>query len=337
MQNKKGSCLSAFIFAFACFSASTLAALPATHTLSNGLLTVEVMDPNAPGRYNTGVRFSPVANVLQVTADGRTFLFSPEKHDSVTDNGGLAMEFDLGGKDGPQPVSFVAAAHGDPFVKVGVGVLRKTTSKYEFYTQYPIVERAPTRAEWTLDSAVFTQTCAGANGFAYELGATITLSERTLRIRYTLANTGRRVLSTEHYTHNFFLLNGRPIGCGYAVHFGAALPDGGVYDGARREKTSLHFDQAPAKPLNLAVLVAPGRGCEWSSFAVADGCSGQRIDISTTRPPARFAIHVSSRYLCPEQFVLIELAPGKTATWERSFTFSTNDTTTTRTPCKNKP
>lgn len=313
--------------ACACLFALALQSQPAMHTLTNGCLTVKVMDPNAPDRYNTGVRFSPVANVLQVDVDGREYLFSPETHDPVTENGGLAMEFDLGGKDGPQPVSFAAAEMGESFVKIGVGVLKKTTAKYEFYTQYPIMERAVTRAEWTSSSATFAQTCPGVNDLAYDLGANITLSGNTLRIRYTLKNTGRRAFSTEHYTHNYFLFSGQPVGPGYALHFETPLPDDGVYDGARREGKTLHFDQILPKAVNLVVPVSrEGQGDVWRSLTAVCSVTKQSIHVSNTFPVSRIAVHATSRYLCPEQFVLIRLAPGETTEWERSFTFHKNVT-----------
>ncbi|HEY9248112.1 MAG TPA: hypothetical protein VIO38_03230, partial [Rariglobus sp.] len=71
-------------------------ALPPMHTLSSDQLQVEVMDPHSPDRYYRGSRFSPVATVLQVRMAGHRFLFAPEQHDPQTENGGLAMEFDIG-------------------------------------------------------------------------------------------------------------------------------------------------------------------------------------------------------------------------------------------------
>jgi hypothetical protein len=75
---------------------------PAVRVLQSDQLRVVVMDPHAPDRYYRGVSFSPVAGVLQVSMGGRNFLFAPDQHDPLKDNGGLAMEFDLfQGNSGP--------------------------------------------------------------------------------------------------------------------------------------------------------------------------------------------------------------------------------------------
>ena len=83
----------------------------AARVLKNDFLQAEVMEPNDPGRYFRGVRFSPVADILRVVMAGKDFLFSPGAHDPLTDNCGLRMEFDLG--TGPTaPPGF--ALHGRP-------------------------------------------------------------------------------------------------------------------------------------------------------------------------------------------------------------------------------
>ncbi|MHC4228713.1 MAG: hypothetical protein ACYSW0_14910, partial [Planctomycetota bacterium] len=49
-----------------------------TRILSSGGLIVEVGDPDSPDcRWNQGLRFSPVANVIQVQLNGSEFCYAP--------------------------------------------------------------------------------------------------------------------------------------------------------------------------------------------------------------------------------------------------------------------
>ncbi|MHC4352202.1 MAG: hypothetical protein ACYS0H_05730, partial [Planctomycetota bacterium] len=68
-----------------------------TRILHSGSLVVEVGDPDSPDcRWNQGLRFSPVANVIRVQLDGRDFLYAPAGGGSLGFVGGLPMEFDIG-------------------------------------------------------------------------------------------------------------------------------------------------------------------------------------------------------------------------------------------------
>lgn len=295
----------------------------AAHSLRSDLLTVEVMDPNLPERYNTGVRFSPVANVLRVVADGRDFLFSPVPHTPQTDNCGLAMEFDVGASE--PPPGFAEAALGEGFLKIGVGVLRKESEAYDFFKNYEPISLAKSEATWTESSAHFEQASPMVNGYAYQLGADIRVEGKALEVRYHLVNTGKRAFSTEQYTHNFFAFGEEPIGAGYSVEFPRPVPVTGKYAAGYSTPNGIEF-HAPFPPkvkaMNFVIEPNPGEAVD-RHLVVRDQSNGASVKTSVSLPPTRVIIHVSPRYLCPEQFVRIDLAPGEAATWTRRFEFQT--------------
>ncbi|XHR27125.1 MAG: hypothetical protein ACFUZC_14350 [Chthoniobacteraceae bacterium] len=293
----------------------------AAHLLRSDSLTVEVMDPNLPERYNTGVRFSPVANVLRVVADGRDFLFSPVPHQPQTDNCGLAMEFDVASS--MPPPGFAEAAPGEGFLKIGVGVLRKAGEAYDFYKNYEPIALAKSEATWNADSAHFEQVCPAVNGYAYQLSADIRVEGKTLEVRYRLVNTGSRAFTTEQYTHNFLTFGEAPVGAGYTVEFPRPVAVTGRYASEYCTQNGIEF-RAPFPPkvkaMNFIIAPIPGEIVE-SHLVARDKSNGSSVKASVSLPPARVVIHVSPRYLCPEQFVRIDLAPGKAATWTRRFDF----------------
>ncbi len=68
-----------------------------TRILQSGNMVVEVGDPDSPDcRWNQGLRFSPVANIIRVQLNGLEFCYAPINGGALSYLGGLPMEFDIG-------------------------------------------------------------------------------------------------------------------------------------------------------------------------------------------------------------------------------------------------
>lgn len=290
----------------------------AAHVLSNGNLTVEVMDPNDPARYYRGPRFSPVANVLRVVKDGKDYLFSPVANDPENENGGLAMEFDILTKGGPP--GFTEATIGEGFLKIGVGVLRKIGVSYRFEKQNELIEAAQTTVTWERDRAAFEQVSEGVNGYAYKLSSEVQLREATISIRYHLTNTGTKPFTTEQYAHNFFSFSDAPVGPDYEVEFPYDFQATGLEPEQRKEGRTIIYEQTVPKPMNIEVPMPEGYSGP-NTVNVRHSTNGQEITATTSIPGTRTFLHASAAYLCPEQFVRISVKPGESAEWTREYTF----------------
>ena len=183
-----------------------------TRLLRSGSLIVEIGDPESQEcQWNQGVRFSPVGNVLRVQLHEQEFLYSPVGGGALTYLGGLPMEFDIGQETfQPDPPGYNEGKSGDPFLKIGVGILRRDGAAYNFSTSYPIVERAHTTVTWQPDRAHFVQTLAGnANGYGCYLEEDVIVKNDRLTLSYLLRNTGSKPFTTEQYVHDFLCFNGR--------------------------------------------------------------------------------------------------------------------------------
>jgi len=283
------------------------------------------MDPTDPERYNRGVRFSPVANVLRVEVDGKNFLFSPEKHDPTMENGGLAMEFDIN-TTGKAPVGFAETAMGDGFVKVGVGVLRKDTEQYDFFRGYEPIELARTTAAWGADKARFEQTCAGVNGYAYGLEAEVTVTGNRVEVRCVLRNTGEKAFSTEQYAHNYFVFDGATVGPGYQLQFPFDFEVARLERDQDKIGRTIDFARAFSPEIkSVNAVVAPAAGAHATNdLTVVNPSKGMKVRATTSLPIKRIAVHVTPVYLCPEMFVKIDLEPGEAKEWTRGYEFEAN-------------
>jgi hypothetical protein len=291
--------------------------LCATRALKDGRLSVEVMEPNDPASYNRGVRFSPAANVLRANFDGREFLFSPVEHDPFSENGGLAMEFDLMTPE--EPPGFAEAEDGGGFLKLGVGVLKKVGMKYSFWAQYEMIAPAETYVKWGTSEAFFTQMCDGVNGYSYHLDSTVRVRENIVEINYKLVNTGTKSFITEQYAHNYFCFDGLPVGPGYSVEFPYDYKAGGLQAEQKQEGSKIRFLRGI--PCAVNIDVRPPLGYNGLNTLLVSHSNGMKADVKTSVPGPRTAIHASEKYLCPEQFVRFFLLTGESKEWSRIYEF----------------
>lgn len=293
--------------------------------LRSDRLHVEVMDPAAPEPYYRGNRFSPVANVLRVTGDGRDFLYSPVKHDPDTENAGLAMEFDIIEHADAGPPGFASAGEGEPFLKVGVGVLRKTGGRYGFYKRYETLRSAPVEATWGDDFATFHQRCGLPDGsLAYRLDAEVRVRGRLVEISCRLENTGRKPFSTEQYAHNFFSLAGAPPGPGYQLELPREFSIARMKPellGAIGRRAVFTGSLSPDEALNADLRLAPAPASDAENFRVLHTGNGMGVKVGLSCASSRIAVHAARTYLCAEQFVRLGVDPGETHAWLRRYEF----------------
>lgn len=291
-------------------------------------LAVEVMDPLAAtgDRYNTGLRFTPLAAVLGVTMDGHTYLYNPIEHDQVSDHGGLASEFDLVTPDDPDawmPPGYHDAAPGEGFVKVGVGVLAKPATRYSLFSKLTAITLPLVQVTWQDSAAAFTQSCQGVNGYAYELTAWVECVSNRLKIDWQLTNTGTKPLTTRQYAHNFFRFDEHDVGPGYVLHFPYDFQAQGLMPQQQQHGRQIHFQRRIPQWVNL-VVPYPQAYQGFNQCVLEHHPGGQRVTCLTSMAGMRTAIHGRPDYVSPEQFIQIQLTAGQTARWERGYVFESN-------------
>lgn len=311
-----------------------------TRILRSGSLVVELGDPeSAEARWNQGLRFSPVANVLRAQLHGREFLYSPVSGGALTYLGGLPMEFDIGQEAfQPDPPGYNEGKSGDPFLKIGVGILRRNASAYNFSTNYEVVELAHTTVTWQDDRAHFVQTLAGsANGYSCRLEEDVIVKNDRIIMNYRLQNTGTRTFTTEQYLHNFLCFSNRPVGPNVRLSF--------PYDFTTSPAVALWQPPTRVRPFAIAAsptVVRVANMIEYMDaassvpkiwvykpegyagperFAVEHLDTQQRIVIETSIPAAYVGIWTTDYQVSPEQFIQITLAPDEEIEFTRTYSF----------------
>jgi hypothetical protein len=291
--------------------------------LTNGTLTVELMDPADPHRYNSGVRFTPLAGVLSVVMDGQEFLYAPKERDALFSTAGLLAEFDLRST----PPGYAEAKIGEGHLKIGVGVLKKEADSYNFWPQHPVIKLPKTEVKWRESSAEFRQECALGNSpdessYAYDLRADVKLKDNALIVDWSLKNTGRKPFETIHYTHNCVIFAGQNCGPGYVLTFPYAPICKGEEAKNKLWKLEGRQFNFREKITGLDVEInTPPDYTGHNEVTVSHESDPRSVKFAVSLPSKWVALHCASFYVCPEQFVQIALKPGETQKWTRTYTF----------------
>ncbi|MFC1603788.1 LamG-like jellyroll fold domain-containing protein [Planctomycetota bacterium] len=316
-----------------------------TRILHSGNMVVEVGDPGSPDcRWNQGLRFSPVANVIRVQLNNRDFCYSPTSGGALTYLGGLPMEFDIGQESfQPDPPGYNEGSNGSAFLKIGVGILQRNSSAYNFSTNYPVIELAQTTTTWQSDRARFIQTLSGtANGYCSRLEEDLVIKNDRIIMHYVLTNTGTKTFTTEQYLHNFLTFSQRNVGPNYRVYFPyqmTASPEVRQWQPPELKPVGRGHQWVDENPpmVSLANMVLYTKTISsvpktWiykpedylgpDAIAVEQSEAGQRVIIDSSLRSAYVGIWTTSYQVSPEQFVIVTLAPGEKAEYTRTYRFS---------------
>lgn len=305
-------------------------------------LVATVMDPESGAGLLAGRRFCPLAVVVQVALEGQEFFYLPTPYLPAEASPGLVTEFD---NDTPPP-GYLEAQPDGPFVKVGVGALRRVPSstgqlKYTFTDPYPVVALAQSRAEWSADRAVFRQDFPAVDGYGYELTAAVRVAGPRLTVDWTLKNTGEKRFRTVQYVHNSFSFStagasGGGIGPEYSLSLPSALNAFASRKGWWLTQLNSPTPQPEQHYTFYDGVLRPVRRMEtfgnviFTSRPDADRtqpwtlrrAGGPAVKFRTVPEPlAQSMVHGSPNYLCPEQFILLETAPGEETRWRREYEF----------------
>ena len=287
-------------------------------------IALTVSTPDAKTGFYRGTRFDHAGVVGPAAVNGHR-VFGPWKpsHDPANNDDivGPAEEFGMS-----LPLGYGSAKVGEPFLKIGVGLLIKPEEeKYRFHHNYKVKQFAPWDVQRAGMSVSFRQRAA-LNGYGYEYTKIVELvpGKKAFRIRHSLKNTGSERITTEVYNHNFFNVDGDPVGPNYALAFPGTMnsvePRQNFAEYLRVADKTLTF----AKPLGTA-----------SASTGLSGLSGSEYRFTLRHEPSAIKLHVTgtgapvaktnfwsvSGCACPEPFVTIDVAPGAVQTWDITYDF----------------
>ncbi|MCC7463541.1 MAG: hypothetical protein IT480_13900 [Gammaproteobacteria bacterium] len=313
------------------------AAQPPAATIRNGQLTATVYLPDAQRGFYRGTRFDWSGIVASLTFKGHDYIgtwyqgTSPDVLDHeyrgdrivtgpATSMIGVAEVFNT--SPSKFPLGWEAAPVGGHFVKIGVGVLRKTDNEaYSQFKPYPIVDGGRWRVRRTARSIEFTQTVRDRpSGYAYVYTKRVTLASGKPRmtLAHALRNTGNQPIRGMVYNHNFMRWDNEVPNPDYQVKFAfdptvkeipAGMP---ISLGARTfsfTRTLIDRD---------AIRLTPGGFGPAASdydFRVENRKLGIGLRMTADRPLAQLALWGIRTVFAVEPFISYDIPPGATFSW----------------------
>lgn len=293
--------------------------------LQRGDLHVLVFLPDAKDGYYRAQRFDWSGVIGCAAYQGHTYWgewfrhYDPLVNDSIT---GPVEEFRP--TEGAQGYS--AARAGGTFVKIGVGVLRKTADvPYKFGDSYPLVDPGQWTVHTSQHAVRFQQRLRAPNGIRYVYTKELVLDRKGsgLELRHTLRNLGTEPIVTDVYNHDFFMLDGQPTGPGFVLHLSfAPTAETSLEHDATIEGQDIRY----LKELDAGETVGSyltGYDSQKPGFTIRleNTRTHGSIEESSEQAIARFYLWSIRSTICPEAYIHIEVPPGQSRSWTIAYHF----------------
>ncbi len=315
---------------------------PQTH-LTNGVLNVTLYLPEVNKGFYRGTRFDWAGVIGHLDYAGHNYYgpwftkTDPDVFDFVyRDNDIVASP--CSAAVGPveefftrnKALGFDEAAPGGTFIKIGVGVLRRPDGKdYSSYIQYPIVDAGKRSTSIHTEHVSFTQDVNDpASGYGYHYVKTIRLiaGKPEMIIEHTLTNTGKKLIESDVFDHNFLSLDKLPIGPALKISLPFQLKaehiDGPTLGGIGGNQL---FYRKPLEGHESFAAILSGFGAAPADYNIrvenTDAHAG--LSISGDKPLSHLEFWSIRSVAAIEPFVHISIKPGESFSWQYHYTYFT--------------
>jgi hypothetical protein len=298
-------------------AASFQAAYPQAD-ISNGRIRARLYLPDAENGYYRATRFDWSGVVASLEWNGHSYFgkwyareHDPKGNDAIT---GPVDEFDSVGYD--------EAAAGESFVRIGIGAIRKPQEpRYRQFSTYEIANPGTWAIQRRSDRVEFTHTLTDTGGYAYVYRKIVRLDGDAMVLEHHLRNTGRKVIATNVYNHNFFMLDNTPTGPDIVVRFPfepkAVSPLNGLAEIRGREFVYPSEMQRSYQ----TELTGFGPTARDYDFRVENRKTGAGVRQVGDRPMTKINIWAPRTTVCPEAFIDVRVEPGKEESWNIRYEF----------------
>jgi hypothetical protein len=316
-----------FVFIYSVASESPKTEFPSVE-LSNDVIKLNVYLPDPEKGYYRGTRFDWSGVISQVEYKGHTYFdewkttHDPGVNDDIV---GPVEEFRTGSFDEPNSLGYKEAKPGEPFIKIGIGLLEKIDEpSYRFWYPYKIIKAGIWKVSYSKDWIEFQQDFQGVSGWSYLYTKKITLSKASpeFTISHSLKNTGTSSIETSQYNHNFFIIDGTPIGTDYVLNFPFEVKMMRDLKGILEAKgNELYFVKNLDTEAPFSELEGFSDDAKDYEITIQNTKTGAGVKIKGDNPIAHLNFWTVKTTVCPEPFVAMNLAPNEQKAWGITYTF----------------
>ena len=295
--------------------------------ISNGLIHAELMLPDPQKGSYRGTRFDWSGVISSLQFGGHEYFgrwyehHDPKIHDAIT---GPVEAFQTNDKG----LGYDEAKAGGTFVRIGIGTLRKPDEKdYRPYDTYEIVDPG----KWTIrehkDRIEFTQQLKSEQGYAYIYRKTVRLvkGKPELLLEHSLKNTGGKVIETNQYNHNFFVIDHEAVGPDVVAKFVfTPVPTRGFNNRAEVHGQEIVFPNAlVGKNGVFSELTGAKNDVEDYDFRVENVKTGAGVHITSDQKLEKVNFWAIKTVAAVEPYVLLKIEPGHETKWMVRYDFYT--------------
>ncbi len=301
---------------------------PPSASISNEKVQMSLYLPDPERGFYRATRFDWSGVISSLEYEGHQyfgqwkFTHDPKFHEDIT---GPVESFRGEG------TGFREAGPGEPFVRIGVGILEKEAdTAYVWSHTYRILDHGVWETTRGEDWIMFRHTVESTTGweYVYTKRISLTVEPSGFVIDHTLRNTGSRVIETDQYNHNFFMIDGSVTGPGFQVEFpfGITSTEGlrDSQDVLRIGGNRIRFAR-PYQGDGHSWVALKGYGDDPSDhgFRVVNEVTGAGVEVSVDRPVHRMTFWATTTTLCPENFLALTIEPGGEESWRSTYALFT--------------
>jgi len=295
--------------------------------IANGVVKAKLYLPDAQNGYYQGTRFDWAGVIASLEYKGHNYFgkwfdkYDPKIHDAIT---GPVEEF----MHDMKALGYDEAKPGELFVKIGVGAIKKLEERqYKRFGTYEIADTGNWSTKKGADFVEFTQELKDSNGYAYIYKKTVRLTKGKpeLVLEHSLKNTGKKVIDTDVYNHDFYMLDGVPTGPDTIVKFPFEVSTKDNLRGlAELHGKDLVYPKDLEKGQSAAGdMLGFGATAKDYDIRVENKKAGIGVRQVGDRPLSRMYFWSIPTTVCPEAYVSMKIEPGRDFTWKIAYEFYT--------------
>jgi hypothetical protein len=313
--------------------------------LRSDRLTVEIA---RPGTVYRGTRFDWTGFTVQVTLDGEHTFCVPESLQPGQGTGGIGLCNEFGIE---RPIGYDDAQPGEPFPKLGIGLLTRPDKRpYSFFRPHEIAHPFPIDVQAADSKVTFVVEPVDCRGYAASLVKTVSVQGSALHVAYRLENVGSRPIVTHEYCHNFCGIDDQLLGPDYRLRmpYEIAFEDVSAQMTGRlprplrllpraiqralvrmmlgqmgsilvTEGKELWCHSTPRRPFYRRLVgFAKTESAQWELIHTPSGAGMRERDDFA---PSQVALWGTTHVISAEVFLDVDLQPGETLDWARTYEF----------------
>lgn len=307
--------------------------------ISNGQITAKIYLPDAENGYYRSTRFDWSGTVYSLQYKGHEF-YGPwfDRIDPKVINwvhrGPEIISGPCSASIGPvdefeTPLGWDEAKRDGRFIKIGVGVLRKDSERYNRYAPYEVLDCGKWSIKKRKNSVEFIQELSDpSSGFAYIYRKVVRLEKTkpVMVIEHNLKNTGKLAIHSSVYNHNFVVLDKQAPGPDFTFRVPFQIQ---AIQPPKEELIEIRGNEIVYKrPLtgkDEAVVLIKGFSdkIKDTEIIIENKKVGAGLKISGDRPLIRDILWSIRTVLAIEPYISIDIQPGAEFNWKNMFEYYT--------------